>query len=343
MEYRRLGATGITVSTHCLGTMMLGVGGNEDVDECIRMVHAAIDAGVNFFDAADVYSRGESEEILGRALAGRRDDAVVATKFFMPMGTDPNRSGGSRRWIMRAVEDSLQRLGTDYIDVYQMHRPDPRADIEESLGALSDLVHQGKVRTIGSTTFAAHEIVAAQWAASRRNTERFRTEQPPYSLFVRRNERDVFPVCLEYGMGVLVYAPLNSGWLAGRYTRDAPPPDGTRAARGWGGPDRWDREKAAVQAKFDLLDELREVAVDAGCSLTHLAIAFSLEHPAVTSTIIGPRTLEQLDDLLAGADVRLSADVLDRIDDLLPPGTDVNRDDVRVVSTALDVSRRRRV
>lgn len=343
MEYRTLGRTGVSVSTYCLGTMMFGVGGNTDHDECIRMIHRGLDAGINFVDTADVYSGGESEVILGKALAGRRDDVVVATKFYNPMSRDPNARGGSRRWIMRAVEGSLTRLGTDYIDLYQMHRPDPSTDIEDTLAALSDLVHQGKVRMIGCSTFSAHEIVEAQWAAERRGTERFRTEQPPYSIFVRRIERDVLPVCARYGMGVLVYAPLNSGWLAGKYSRDEPPPEGTRAARNWGPlPSRWDRERAAVQAKFDLVEQLKALADDAGCSLAHLAMAFSVAHPAVTSTIIGPRTPEQLEDLLAGADLRLTDDVLDRIDAICPPGTDVDPEDVRTVSTALDRASRRR-
>jgi len=342
MEYRTLGRTGVTVSAYCLGTMMLGRGGNPDHDECIRIVHRSLDAGINFVDTADVYSRTESEEILGKALVGRRDDVVLATKFYNPIGHDPNRRGASRRWITRAVEESLQRLGTDSIDLYQLHRPDPRTDVEETLSALSDLIHQGKVRMIGSSTFAAHEIVEAQWAAERRGTERFRSEQPPYSIFVRRIERDVLAVCDRYGMGVLVYGPLNSGWLSGKYTRDTPPAEGTRAARAWGGEHRWDRERAAVQHKFDLLDQLRALAAEAGLSLTHLAMAFSVEHPAVSATIIGPRTLDQLDDLLAGAEVRLSADVLDRIDELVPPGTDVAFDDVRTVSTALELGTRRR-
>jgi aryl-alcohol dehydrogenase-like predicted oxidoreductase len=322
---------------------MFGPGGNRDVDECIRMVHRSIDAGVNFFDTADVYSGSEAEVILGKALADPRDDVVVATKFYNPTSDDINHRGGSRRWVIRAVEASLTRLDTDYLDLYQMHRPDPTTDIEETLGALSDLVHAGKVRMLGSSTFAAHEIVEAQWASERRGMERFRTEQPPYSIFVRRIERDVLPVCARYGMGVIPYAPLNSGWLSGKYAREAQPAPGTRAARNWGPlPSRWDRSRPTVQAKFDRLEELKGIAADTGCSITHLAMAFTLAHPVVTSTIIGPRTIDQLEDLLAGVDIRLADDVLDRIDDVVPPGTDVDGHDVRTVTTSLDVTSRRR-
>jgi aryl-alcohol dehydrogenase-like predicted oxidoreductase len=224
MDYRPLGRTGVQVSKLCLGTMMFGAWGNTDHDDSIRIIHAALDAGVNFVDTADVYSAGESEEIVGKALKGRRDDVVLATKFFMPMGDDPNRRGGSRRWIVRAVEDSLRRLGTDWIDLYQVHRPDPAVDVDETLGALTDLVHQGKVRYIGSSSFSGSEIVEAQWAARERRLERFRTEQPPYSLLVRGIELDVLPTAQRHGMGILTYSPLAAAGCPATGPRTAPRP-----------------------------------------------------------------------------------------------------------------------
>src|SRR6201991_387769 len=216
IEHRPLGRTGVSVSKLCLGAMMFGAWGNEDHDESIRIIHAALDAGVNFIDTADVYSAGESEEIVGKALRGRRDDVVLATKAHSPMGTDPNMRGNSRRWIVREVENSLRRLQTDYIDLYQMHRPDPDTDIDETLSALSDLIHAGKIRAIGSSTFPAEQIVEAQWVADRRGYARFRCEQPPYSILVRGIEAAVLPACQRYGMGAIVWSPLAGGWLTGR-------------------------------------------------------------------------------------------------------------------------------
>lgn len=320
MELRTLGRSGIQVSTFCLGTMMFGKWGNPDADECTKMVDAALDAGINFLDTADVYDFGVSEEILGRALRGRRDDVVLATKFHNAMGDDPNQRGNSRRWIMRAVEDSLRRLGTDRIDLYQVHRPDPATDIDETLGALSDLVHQGKVRAIGTSTFPAHELVEAQWVAEKRGRERFVTEQPPYSILVRGIERDVLPVCERYGLGVMVWAPLNGGWLTGKYLGGAAPA-GSRAARE---PDHFDFEGPVHERKLAIVEQLAKLADGAGISLVELAHGFVLAHPAVTAAIIGPRTLGQLTDVLRGAGVRLAADVLDEIDRIVPPGTDVN-------------------
>jgi aryl-alcohol dehydrogenase-like predicted oxidoreductase len=339
METTTLGRTGIAVSRYCLGAMMFGSWGNPDHDECVRMIHTALDAGINFIDTADVYSNGESEEIVGKAIKGRRDEVVLATKFVAPMGEGPLRRGASRRWIMQEVEASLRRLQTDYIDLYQQHRPDPTCDIDETLGALSDLVHQGKVRVLGSSTFPAELIVEAQWVAERRGRERFWCEQPPYSIFVRGIERDVLPVCRKYGMGVIPWSPLAGGWLTGRIRRGAPPPTGGRAARV---PQRFDQSLPENQRKLDLVEELLKVAADAGLSLTHMAIAWVLAHPAVTSVIIGPRTPHQLADLLAGADVRLDDDVLDRIDEIVPPGTNVNPADAGWVPPGLAKEARRR-
>jgi aryl-alcohol dehydrogenase-like predicted oxidoreductase len=321
MDMRTLGSTGVQVSEYCLGAMMFGKAGNPDHDDCVRIAHRAFAAGVNFVDTADVYSRGESEEIVGKAIAGRRDDVVLATKVMAPMGDDPNMSGNSRRWIQREVENSLRRLDTEWIDLYQVHRPDESADIDDTLGALSDLVHQGKVRYAGSSTFPAERIVEAQWVAERRGRERFRCEQPPYSILVREVERAVLPTCRRYGMGVIPWSPLAGGYLTGRYRKGAEIPAGSRLANR---PPRDERQQAIHERRLDVVEELLKVAADTGISLTHMAMAFVLEHPAVTSPIIGPRTMEQLDDLLAGADVRLDADVLDRIDEIVPPATSIS-------------------
>ncbi len=347
MEYRTLGGTGVTVSTHCLGAMMFGAWGNTDLDECVRMVHAALDAGINFVDTADVYSRGGSEEIVGRALKGRRDEVVLATKVHGEMGEGRNERGNSRLWIAREVENSLRRLGTDRIDLYQIHRPEPETDIEETLSALTDLQRQGKIRYFGSSTFPAWQIVEAQWVAERRGLSRLRTEQPPYSIFVRQIEHDVLPVAQRYGMGVLVWSPLCRGWLTGRYRRDAF--DESPEARASRGRERgeaiarqFDRSRPENQRKLELVEELVKIAADAGMSLTHMAIAFTLAHPAVTSAIIGPRTPEQLDDLLAGADVRLDDDTLDAIDAVVPPGTLVDENDRGFTPWWFDPAARRR-
>ncbi|GLZ56065.1 aldo/keto reductase [Actinomycetospora sp. NBRC 106378] len=315
MQYRTLGRTGIKVSPYCLGAMMFGAMGNPDHDESVRIVHRALDAGVNFVDTADMYSQGESEEIVGKALKGRRDDVVLATKAFNPMGEDPNRRGSSRRWLVRAVEDSLRRLQTDHIDLFQVHRPDPDTDVEETLSALSDLVHSGKVRAIGSSTFPASQIVEAQWVAERRNLERFRTEQPPYSILDRGIEREVLPTVERYGMGALVWSPLSGGMLTGRY-RKGQEPDTRRAQYGFA--------HMRDERRLDAVEELITLADKTGLSLTHLAMAFVVAHPAVTSAIIGPRTMAHLEDVLAGAEVALDDEVLDRIDEIVAPGTDVS-------------------
>jgi aryl-alcohol dehydrogenase-like predicted oxidoreductase len=347
VEYRTLGGTGLQVSTHCLGTMMFGAWGNTDVDECIDTINAAIDGGINFIDTADVYSSGESEEIVGRALKGRRDEVILATKVHGEMGSGRNERGNSRVWIAREVEESLRRLETDHIDLYQIHRPEPETDIEETLGALTDLQRQGKIRYFGSSTYQGWQIVEAQWVAERRGLSRFRTEQPPYSIFVRHIEHDVLPVAERYGMGVLVWSPLCRGWLTGRYRRDGF--DRSPESRAVRGPQRadwlaalYDESRTEVQRKLDLVDQLLDVADRADMSLTHMAIAFTLAHPAVTSTIIGPRTREQLDNLLGAADVRLDDMTLDAIDELVPPGTVVDEEDRGFDAWWLEPEARRR-
>ncbi|MGI5237605.1 aldo/keto reductase [Dactylosporangium sp. CA-139066] len=319
MRYRTLGRTGIQVSPYCLGAMMFGAIGNPDHDDSIRIIHKALDAGINFVDTADVYSRGESEEIVGKALKGRRDRVVLATKVHGAMGDDPNQRGASRRWIMAEVEHSLRRLQTDHIDLYQIHRLDPTVDLEETLSALTDLVRAGKVRAIGSSTFPASAIVEAQWAAERRGLERFRAEQPPYSMLDRGIEREILPVAQRYGMGTLVWSPLAQGMLTGRFRKGQEA--GTHRA---GLPFKHYRD----ERRLDAVEALVGLAERAGHSLTHLAMAFAVAHPGVTSAIIGPRTMEQLDDLLAGADLVLDDKILDEIDEIVPPGTDAGRLDM---------------
>ncbi|MEU4197622.1 aldo/keto reductase [Kribbella sp. NPDC026611] len=314
MHYRTLGRTGIKVSPYALGAMMFGAVGNQDHDESIRIIHKALDTGINLIDTADIYSHGESEEIVGKAVKGRRDRIVIATKSHLPMGDDPNQRGNSRRWIMTAVEDSLRRLDTDYIDIFQMHRPDPDTDVEETLSALTDLIRSGKVRAIGSSTTPASEIVEAQWIAERRGLERFRTEQPPYSILNRGIEREVLPMVQKYGLGALVWSPLAQGQLTGRA-----PADLRRTAR---------YQHMSDERRLAVVEQLIPVADAAGLKLTHLALAFAIAHPAVTSAIIGPRTMEHLDDALAGKDVVLDDAVLDQLDKIVPPGTDVGRLDM---------------
>ncbi len=334
MKYRKLGRTGIEVSPYCLGAMMFGVMGNSDHDDSIRIIHRALDAGINFVDTADVYSDGESEVIVGKALKGRRDDVVLASKVHYPMGDDPNHRGNSRRWIIAAVENSLRRLQTDHLDLYQVHRPDPTVDVEETLSALSDLIHSGKVRAIGASSFPASEIVEAQWVAERRGLQRFRTEQPPYSIINRSIEREVLPVCQRYGMGTLVWSPLGQGLLTGRYRKG----QHTGSHRSGGMPQHFSDER-----KLDVVEQLIPLAEQAGLPMTHLAMVFAIAHPGVTSAIIGPRTMEQLDDLLAGANVTLDDEVLDRIDEIAPPGTDAGLNDVAYTPpTVSSVSLRRR-
>ena len=340
MEHRPLGRTGVSVSKFCLGAMMFGAWGNPDHDDSIRIIHAALDAGINFIDTADVYGHGESEEIVGKALAGgRRDDIILATKFHNAMGEDPNQRGNSRRWIIRAVEDSLRRLGTDWIDLYQVHRIDPRTDIEETLSALSDLVHQGKVRYIGSSTFPASQIVEAQWVARDRNLQRFVTEQPPYSMLVRAVEADVLPTCLRHGMAVMSYSPLTGGWLSGRWRKDTGQQSSSRANRL---PERFDLSQPANQRKLDAVEDLAQLAEQTGITLIQLAIAFVLNHPAITAALIGPRTMEQLESQLTAADVVLDEAVLDRIDQIVPPGTTLNPADNSFDNPALEPTARRR-
>jgi aryl-alcohol dehydrogenase-like predicted oxidoreductase len=322
VEYRVLGRTGVEVSPLCLGAMMFGAWGNTDHDDSIRIIHRALDAGINFIDTADVYSGGESEEIVGKALAGGRRDAVVlATKFHGRMGEGENRSGNSRRWIVQEVDASLRRLQTDWIDLYQAHRPDPSCDVDETLGALTDLVRAGKIRYLGSSTFPAHETVHAQWVAEARTRERFVCEQPPFSLLVRGIEADVLPVCERYAMGVIAWSPLAGGWLTGLYRKGRELPRSMRADRL---PWRYDMSLPENQRKLEAVEALAVLAEENGLTLIQLALAFVLRHRAVTSAIIGPRTMEQLESQLGADEVALDDALLDRIDEIVPPGRNLN-------------------
>ena len=339
MELRPLGRTGVQVSPLCLGTMMFGAWGNTDHDESIRIIHRALDAGINFVDTADVYARGESEEILGKALQGRRDSVVLATKVHGTMDDhDPNRSGNSRRWIVDEVENSLRRLQTDWIDLYQIHRWDPWTDHEETLGALTDLQRAGKIRYFGSSTYPPSEIVEAQWLADRRSFGRFVSEQPPYSILVRGVEAEVLPICARHGLAVIPWSPLAGGWLSGTYRRGSE----TTSRRASRIPARYDLSLPGNQAKLDAVERLTPLAESAGLSLIQLALAFVLRHPAVTAPIIGPRTMEQLESQLGAQDVVLDDDVLDAIDAIVPPGTNLNPVDAGWRPPALDDPSQRR-
>lgn len=342
MEYVPLGRTGVKVSPLCLGAMNFGAWGTTDHEECARIIHAALEAGINFVDTADVYSDGESEEIVGKALAnGRREDVVLATKAHGSMGEDANRRGNTRRWLVREVENSLRRLGTDHIDLYQIHRPDPDVHIDETLGALTDLIRSGKILYAGSSTFPAHEIVESHWVAEQRNRERFVSEQPPYSILTRGIESDVLPTAQKYGMAVLPWSPLSGGWLSGRYRRGQETPQTHRAQ--WGVmAGRFDPSVPENQPKLDAVEQLVGVADDAGVSLVELALAFVLRHPAVTSPIIGPRTMDHLKSQLNASEIRLDDAILDRIDEIVPPGTTLNPADVGWTPAALTRAELRR-
>jgi len=340
MRYRTLGTTGMRVSTLCLGAMMFGAWGNTDHDDSISIIHRALDAGINFVDTADVYSAGESEEIVGQALAGgRRDDVVLATKAHGPMGKDRNMRGNSRRWLVREVESSLRRLQTDRIDLYQIHRPDPSASHEETLSALTDLQRAGKIIAFGSSTYPAHMVVEAQWVARTRGLGRFVTEQPPYSMLVRGIERDLLPVAEEYDIGVLPWSPLAGGWLSGRYRLGQEAPETHRSGRM---PARYDLSTGENQLKLERADALAKVADSAGMTLVDLAVAFVVNHPAVTSAIIGPRTMEQLESQLGAADVNLTGEVLDAIDVIVPPGSNSSPNDGGYDPPSITDARRRR-
>lgn len=321
MEYRKLGRTGTKVSPLCLGTMMFGQRGNADHADSIRIIHSALDAGINFVDTANVYSAGESEEIVGAALKGRRHNVILATKVHGTMGEGPNDKGNSRVHILREVENSLRRLQTDYIDLYQIHRPDPDTPVEETLRALDTLVRDGKVRYIGSSTFAAWELVESYWISDKYGLARFDCEQPPYSIFTRAIEKDVLPVCEQFGTAVIPWSPLNRGWLAGKYRKGQTVDPASRIGRS--DPFIDNLESPSGRRKLDLVEQLIPMAEEVGATLAQYALAWTLTNPTVTAPIVGPRIMEQLQDNLGALDLKIPAEHLNRIDGLVPPGTDV--------------------
>ena len=324
MRYRTLGRTGIRVSPYALGTLMFATAMGNAPEDSARIINKALDAGINFIDTADAY--GDSEDVVGKALKGRRDEVVLATKFGRPAGQGPNQQGASRRWIVTAVENSLRRLQTDYIDLYQLHRPDPGTGIEETLSALTDLMRSGKVRAIGASQTPASDIVEAQWVAERRGLARFGTEQPPYSILNRGIEREILPATQRFGMGAVVWGPLGQGLLTGRVRKNQ----------------HNDLRRAGLfrhltdERRLDVVEQLVPLAEEAGLPMTHLAMAFTIAHPGVTSALLGARTMDHLDGLLAGLDVTLTNDVLDRIDEIVPPGTDVGTLDQAYQPPALE-------
>ncbi len=320
MQYRTLGRTGVQVSTLSLGAMNFGAIGHTTQENATAIVDAALEAGVNLIDTADFYSQGESEEMVGRAIAGRRDDVVLATKAFLPMGEERNHRGASRRWLISALDSSLRRLGVDHVDLYQVHRWDPTTTDEETLSALTDLQRAGKIRYFGSSTFPAYRIVEGQWAARERNLGRYVTEQLNYSILNRGAETDVLPVTENHGLGVLVWSPLSSGWLSGAVRAGQE----ITTHRSSVMPQRFDLDVPANRAKLDVVEQLAKVAADAGLTMIQLALGFVTSHPGVTSAIIGPRTMDHLESQLAAADTVLSADVLDAIDKIVTPGVDLS-------------------
>jgi aryl-alcohol dehydrogenase-like predicted oxidoreductase len=329
VETRNLGRTGLKVSPLCLGAMMFGKWGNPDHDECIRIIHRALDAGINFVDTANGYSEGESEEIVGKALRDRREGIVLATKVWAPVGPGANQRGLSRKAIQEQVENSLRRLGTDVIDLYQIHRPDPTTPLEETLSTLNDLVRQGKVRYLGLSTnhyegpgpwekrFSAWEIVETLWISERQGWERFVSLQPPYSILRRVMELEHFPMSLKHGLGNIVWSPLEGGWLTGKYRRESGNPLDSQRAEKWIG----DINNPKFQRRLEVVEQLVPLAEAKGISLARFANAWVLRHPAVTSAIIGPRTMEQLEDSLGAVDVQITDEEAAKIDELVPPGT----------------------
>jgi len=329
MDYRNLGATGLKVSPLCLGTMMLGAWGNPDHEQGIRIIHRALDAGINFVDTSNNYSEGESETIVGKALKGRREQAVLATKVWAPVGPGPNQRGLSRKAIQEQVEASLRRLQTDVIDLYQIHRPDPTTPIEETLSTLNDLVRQGKVRYLGCSTnhvageatwekrFSAWEIVETLWASDRHGWERFVSLQPPYSILRRTMELEHFPMTRRFGMANIVWSPLEGGWLTGKYRQGAPNPKDSERATKWIG----DLDNPKFARRSAVVEELLKLVEGKGVSLARFATAWALRNPAVTSVILGPRTAEQLDDSLQALAVTVADEDAAAVDALVPPGT----------------------
>jgi aryl-alcohol dehydrogenase-like predicted oxidoreductase len=306
VEYRRLGRSGLQVSVVGIGCNNFG--GRIDADQTATVVNKALDLGINLFDTADVYgNRGVSEEFLGRALKGRRRDAVVATKFGSTMGEGPHWSGGSRRYIYDAVHDSLRRLGTDYIDLLQIHQPDPQTPIEETLRALDDLVRAGEVRYIGNSNYSAAQVTEAAWVAKTEHLTPYISAQNQYNLLDRRIEAELLPACVKYGLGMLPYFPLASGFLTGKYHQGEQAPAGTRLAGPMGG-------RMLTEGNFETLQKLQAVADNAGHSMLELAMSWLAQQPAVASVIAGATRPEQVEQNAAAVGWTLSADELAAID-----------------------------
>lgn len=321
MEYRALGRTGVQVSELCLGAMMFG--GRTEPADSLPIIDAALDAGVNFVDTANVYSRGHSEEVVGEALAAhsKRDRVVLATKVHGRMDNDdPNASGNSRRHLIAQCEASLRRLRTDWIDLYQIHRPSPGVPIDEVLRALDDLVRAGKVRYFGFSTFAAWQVVESIWVAKELGTNRVICEQPPYHLLDRRIERELVPVAQTYGLALIPWSPLAGGFLTGKYRRGQAAPEGSRIARQSGGANLVHNGRVFNDAAFEVLDVVEALAKEKGCTPSQLALAWCCHQPAVTSPIIGPRTMDQLEDNLASLEVELTDADRVRLDEVALPG-----------------------
>ncbi|MBO1268298.1 aldo/keto reductase [Arthrobacter cavernae] len=339
-ELRTLGRTGALISPLTLGTLNFGTGAAPTgPDESIRIIHAALDAGITSIDTADIYSQGEAETVVGLAVRGRRDDVFLATKFHGQMGPNPAHAGNSRRWIVRAVEDSLRRLQTDRIDLYQAHRPDYTTDLLETITALNDLIRQGKILYYGTSVFTPAQLVEAQWIANTNHLVPPVVDQVPYSLLVRANERDVFPITQQYGVGLLSYGPLDGGWLAGGYRVGAGQPESSRADAV---PGRFDVTAPFNQGKLHAADALAQLAARHGLTLIQLAVGFALSHPAVSSVVIGPRTEEQLTDYLKAADVVLSDAILDEIDQIVAPAVNFLERDAGAVVPHLEYPELRR-
>ncbi len=319
MEYRSLGRTGVQVSVLCLGCMMFG--GRTEPEDSYAIIDRALDAGINFLDTANVYSRGRSEEVTGEALKrnGKRDKIVLATKVHGRMDDDdPNAWGNQRRHIIEQCDASLRRLQTDYIDLYQIHRPQPNIPIDETLRALDDLIRAGKVRYIGTSTFAAWQLLESVWVAKELGLNRFVCEQPPYNLLDRRIERELLPMARTYGVGIIPWSPLAGGLLTGKYRRGAPEPPDSRYTdvkdRPW-------MQRRKTEGVYDVVEAIEPLAEEKDCTLSQLALAWCARQPGVTSPIIGPRTMEQLEDNLGTLDVTLTDNDYEKIDELVPPGS----------------------
>jgi len=316
MNYRSLGRTGVQVTPLCLGCMMFG--GKTNAEESSAIIERAIAVGINFLDTANVYSRGLSEEVVGKTLKRNslRDGIVLATKVHARMAdNDPNALGNTRRHVIRACEESLRRLQTDHIDLYQIHRPQPAVPIDETLRALDDLVRSGKVRYIGTSTFAAWQVVESLWVSKELGLNRFVCEQPPYNILDRQIERELLPMAQTFGLGIIPWSPLGGGLLTGKYTRDGQAPAGARFDE----PNVWDKPRYN-ERMFDVVEKLRPLAEAKGCTLSQFSLAWVMQQPGVTSAILGPRTMEQLEDNLGALNVTLTDAELNSVDSLVPPG-----------------------